>query len=209
MHICCNLDILGGCGDWYGRRNKPFAIMCRDVDSRRRYADPTEHELEMVTSPHRPIVLMEKVPSDITELASPGLDNIGMFLPYTGMHHVLFSTMEHDALVMTSANVPGEPMMVDNDRVLELGADYYLLHDQPIINRADDSVVRMLGDTTQFIRRSRGNMPYHIDIGHRRRRRGTGGTGEPDGLVASHGRYGRHSTSATGRKSASRIPEEA
>lgn len=188
MHICCNLDVLQRMRDWYGRRNKPFAIMCRDVDSLRRYADPTEHELEMVTSPHRPIVLMEKVPSDITELASPGLDNIGMFLPYTGMHHVLFSKMEHDALVMTSANVPGEPMMVDNDRVLELGADYYLLHDQPIINRADDSVVRMLGDTTQFIRRSRGNMPYHIDVGIGGDVVALGAQENLTGSVASHGR---------------------
>ena len=163
MHICCNLDILQRMRDWYGRRNKPFAIMCRNVDTLRRYADPTDPELEMVTSPHRPIVLMKKVPSEITEIASPGLDNIGMFLPYTGMHHILFSEMEHDALVMTSANIPGEPMIIDNDRVLELGADYYLLHNQPIINRADDSVVRFLGDRTQFIRRSRGNMPYHLD----------------------------------------------
>ncbi len=188
MHICCNLDMLQEMRDWYGRRNKPFAIMCRDVEALRRYADPTDPELEMVTSPHRPIVLMRKIPSDITETASPGLDNIGMFLPYTGMHHILFSEMEHDALVMTSANIPGEPMIIDDDRVLELGADYYLLHDQPIVNRADDSVIRFLGDRTQFIRRSRGNMPYHLDTSLKGHVVAVGAQENLTGSVAADGR---------------------
>ena len=165
MHICCNLDRLDAMRGWYGRKEKPFAIMARDMDSLRRYGDPTEDEAELLQSPNRPIVLIRKKQSDITELASPGLDNIGMFLPYTGMHHLLFSKLRHDALVMTSANIPGEPMIVDDTKVKELVADYYLLHDQPILNRADDTVVRMLGDRTQFIRRSRGCVPYHLPIG--------------------------------------------
>ena len=165
MHICCNLDRLADMREWYGRRWKPFAIMAMDMDSVRRYGNPTAAESDLLQSPHRPIVLVEKIPSDITELASPGLDNIGMFLPYTGMHHLLFSQMKHDALVMTSANIPGEPMIVDDVRIKELHADYYLLHDQPILNRADDTVVRMLGDRTQFIRKSRGFVPCHVDIG--------------------------------------------
>ncbi|MBQ8179634.1 MAG: carbamoyltransferase HypF [Candidatus Methanomethylophilaceae archaeon] len=165
MHICCIPDRLGHLREWYGRREKPFALMVRDIDAVRRYADPTDSEVAELLSPRRPIVLLGKVPSGITELASPGLDNIGVFLPYTGMHHMLFSEMDCDALVMTSANVPGEPMVTDNVRALELGADAYLLHDQPILNRADDSVVRMLDDRTQFIRRSRGYVPFHIPTG--------------------------------------------
>ena len=123
MHICCSLDVLGEMREWYGRPNKPFAVMCRDMDALRRYADPTPEEESELLSPHRPIVLARKVPSGPTELASPGLDNIGVFLPYTGMHHILFSRLEHDALVMTSANVPGEPMVIDDVRARELGAD--------------------------------------------------------------------------------------
>jgi len=80
------------------------------------------------------------------------------------MHHLLFSYLENDALVMTSANVPGEPMIVDDARVKELGADLYLLHDQPILNRADDTVVRTIGSNTQYIRRSRGSVPFHLPI---------------------------------------------
>ena len=164
MHICCTLDRLGKMREWYGRKEKPFAIMARDLESLRKYGEPTEFEERLLESPNRPIVLIRKKESDLTELASPGLDNIGVFLPYTGMHHLLFSYLENDALVMTSANVPGEPMIVDDARVKELGADLYLLHDQPILNRADDTVVRTIGSNTQYIRRSRGSVPFHLPI---------------------------------------------
>ncbi len=164
MHICCTLDRLGKMREWYGRKEKPFAIMARDLESLRKYGEPTEFEERLLESPNRSIVLIRKKESDLTELASPGLDNIGMFLPYTGMHHLLFSYLENDALVMTSANVPGEPMIVDDARVKELGADLYLLHDQPILNRADDTVVRTIGSNTQYIRRSRGSVPFHLPI---------------------------------------------
>ena len=164
MHICCTLDRLGKMREWYGRKEKPFAIMARDLESLRKYGEPTEFEERLLESPNRSIVLIRKKESDLTELASPGLDNIGMFLPYTGMHHLLFSYLENDALVMTSANVPGEPMIVDDARVKELGADLYLLHDQSILNRADDTVVRTIGSNTQYIRRSRGSVPFHLPI---------------------------------------------
>lgn len=187
MHICCNLDVLPRMRGWYGRRNKPFAAMARDMDSLRRYADPTEREESELTSPHRPIVLVRKIESEVTELLSPGLDNVGMFLPYTGMHHILFSKLEHDALVMTSANIPGEPMLIDDSQVFELNADAYLLHDQPISNRADDSVVRMFGDRTQFIRRSRGHVPFGIDLGMKGDAVGLGAQENLTGCVASDG----------------------
>ena len=164
MHICCTLDNLETMREWYGRKEKPFAVMARDMDALRNYGEPTSFEEKLLTSPNRPIVLVKKKESKITELASPGLDNIGMFLPYTGMHHLLFSELQHDALVMTSANIPGEPMIVEDERIKELGADLYLLHDQPILNRADDTVVRAMDSNTQFIRRSRGNVPYHMPI---------------------------------------------
>ncbi len=164
-HICCTLEHASELREWYGRKEKPFAIMVRDMDALRRYCDPTPAESEFLQSPGRPIVLVRKVPSDITEVLSPGLDNIGVFLPYTGMHHILFSLLDHDALVMTSANPPGEPMAVTDEDARRIGVDAWLLHDQPIVNRADDTVLRVLDGTTQFIRRSRGSMPYHIDTG--------------------------------------------
>ena len=80
------------------------------------------------------------------------------------MHHILFDILGEDALIMTSANVPGEPMILNDEDILTLGADAYLLHDQEIVNRADDSVVRMYRKNRFFIRKSRGAVPSHIDV---------------------------------------------
>ena len=164
MHICCTLDHIVKLREWYGRMQKPFAIMVKDEQAIKKYGTPTKEESDNISSPHRPIVLIKKKESDLTELISPGLDNIGIFLPYTGAQHILFSHLENDALIMTSANVPGEPMILDDHEITELGADMYLLHDQQIINRADDSVLRMFGDRTFFIRKSRGHIPSYISI---------------------------------------------
>jgi len=187
MHICCTLDRIDDMREWYGRKRKPFAIMVRDMDAVRRYADPTPEEEAMLQSPSRPIVLVKKRDVPGIESASPGLDNIGIFLPYTGMHHILFSKLQHDALLMTSANLPGEPMITDDIRIMELGADAYLLHDQEIINRADDTVLRMLDDRTQYIRRSRGSIPFGLRFGKAGNTVALGAQENLTGSVASGG----------------------
>ncbi len=187
MHICCTLDRIEDMRVWYGRKKKPFAIMVRDMDAVRRYADPTPDEERMLQSPSRPIVLVKKKDVPGIEPASPGLDNIGIFLPYTGMHHILFSHLHHDALLMTSANLPGEPMITDDARITELGADVYLLHDQEIVNRADDTVLRMLGDRTQYIRRSRGSIPFGLRFGRKGDAAALGAQENLTGSVASDG----------------------
>ena len=188
MHICCLLSETARMREWYGRRQKPFAIMVRDLDSVRKYGEPTPEEEEQLTSPFRPIVLIRKKDSDVTELISPGLDNIGVFLPYTGMHHILFDILGEDALIMTSANVPGEPMILDDNDILALGADAYLLHDQEIVNRADDSVVRMYGKNKFYIRKSRGAVPCHIDIPLKGHAVAVGAQENLAGAVAVNGR---------------------
>ncbi|MCL2711807.1 MAG: carbamoyltransferase HypF [Methanomassiliicoccaceae archaeon] len=162
MHICSRADNVKNVREWYGRSQKPFAVMIRDKDSVLRYAEPTECELSEMTSRYRPIVLVKKKVNDITEQISPGLDNIGIFLPYAGAHHVLFDAMRTDAVIMTSANIPGEPMILNDSEIKKMNADAYLLHDQKIINRADDTVLRIYKEHTSFIRRSRGYTPSHI-----------------------------------------------
>jgi hydrogenase maturation protein HypF len=161
MHICCTLDSLDRLRMWYGRPQKPFAIMVRDMDTLEKYGEPDDDEKRAVASPHRPIVLVKK--KDVPENVAPGLDNVGIFLPYTGMQYLLFDNLEEDALVMTSANPPGEPMITNDSDVMEMGADAYLLHNQDIINRADDSVLRIYRGHTFFIRKSRGNIPSFIE----------------------------------------------
>lgn len=187
-HICCGLDRVEELRRWYGRPQKPFAIMARDMEAVGRYADPTQEEETAMLSPGRPIVLCRKKSMDIMEDVSPGLDNVGMFLPYTGMHHILFSRMKTDALVMTSANPPGEPMAVSDADALRIEADAWLLHDQEIVNRADDTVLRMLGNRTQFIRRSRGYVPYHVSVADSGDAVALGAQENLAGAIASGGR---------------------
>jgi hydrogenase maturation protein HypF len=163
MHICARIDSVKELRKWYGRLHKPFAVMVKNEKILKQYAEPTAYELSEIASEYRPIVLMKKKMNDITESISPGLDNIGMFLPYTGAHHILFDSMRTEAMIMTSANIPGEPMIVD-DKIYRMNADAYLLHNQKIINRADDTVLRMHGKRTSFIRRSRGYTPWYIDV---------------------------------------------
>jgi hydrogenase maturation protein HypF len=164
MHLCCTFSTLPRMRQWYRRREKPFAIMVRDMDAVRKYASPDRHEEELLWSSHRPIVLLPKIGSDVTEMVAPGLGNIGVFLPYTEMQHILFSELKVDALVMTSANVPGEPMVLRDEDALALGAECYLFHDREIVNRCDDSVVRSFEHGTFYIRKSRGHIPVAVDF---------------------------------------------
>ncbi|UAL08123.1 MAG: carbamoyltransferase HypF [Candidatus Methanogranum gryphiswaldense] len=188
MHICCILDNIKEIREWYGRKYKPFAIMVRDIESTKRYATLTDNERRELQSPHRPIVLVKKKCTKLTEQISPGLDNIGIFLPYTGMQHLLFEYLQADALIMTSANAPGEPMITSDSEALRLGADMYLLHDQAILNRADDSVLRLYDDNRSFIRKSRGSIPSFLETNFKGSVIAVGAQENLAGAVAKKGR---------------------
>ena len=189
MHICCLPERIGELRKAYHRPQKPFAIMVNDLETAERFVYLTEKERELLTSPNRPIVLAEKKDEGLCEGLAPGLDNIGIFLPYTGMQHILFDCLAHDALIMTSANIPGEPMILRDEDVLEeLTADCYLFHDQRIINRADDSVVRAYGDRILFIRKSRGFIPSYLTTRSDVCTVGIGAQENLSGTVAAYGR---------------------
>jgi hydrogenase maturation protein HypF len=188
MHICSTLPTLPRLREWYHRKEKPFAIMVRDMDAARKYGLPTELEVEHLRSYHRPVVLVRKSDLPVNEEISPGLGTVGMFLPYSGMHHLLFRHLKEDALVMTSANVPGEPMVLRDSDALELNAEAYLMHDREIINRCDDSVLRTYDRHTYFIRRSRGHIPSSIDIPLKGQAIGLGAQENLCGAVAKDGR---------------------
>jgi len=165
MHLCCNLDEIPRFRGWYKRPQKSFAIMVRNFETAQKYGKITDYEKKILTSNKRPIVLLEKLKG---EQASPGLNTIGIFLPYTGLHHLLFSYLKSDALLMTSANIPGEPMLIKNEDAFLLGADYYLLHNRKIPNRIDDSVVKIWNKKTFFIRKSRGFVPDPIHVTYKK-----------------------------------------
>ena len=166
MHLCCNLDQICRFREWYGRPQKAFAIMVKDIETAKKYGRITEHEEALLFSKSRPIVLVEKIG---LEEASPSLNTLGIFLPYTGLHYLLFSYLKSDALVMTSSNVPGEAMITTDEEAFSIDADIYLLHNRAIPNRVDDSVVRMWGSNTFFIRKSRGYVPEPIAVDYKSR----------------------------------------
>ncbi|MEM3027177.1 MAG: carbamoyltransferase HypF [Candidatus Bathyarchaeia archaeon] len=150
--------------------NKPFAIMSPSLEEVRKYAIVSKDEEELLTSFARPIVVLRKQdPFPLSDLISPGLHTVGVMLPYSGIHYLLFHYMsrKQPALVMTSANFPGEPMVISNNEAFErLGgiADYFLLHDRDIWTRCDDSVLRVIDGRRIFLRRSRGYVPMPIAL---------------------------------------------
>ncbi|MFO8109141.1 MAG: carbamoyltransferase HypF [Thermoplasmata archaeon] len=155
MHIVSTLDRIPELRRRYGRSQKPFAIMVKDLETARKYAHITREDV--FTGPRRPIMIYEK--KEPLEKVAPGLPTVGMMLPYTPLHHILFDGISEDALVMTSANLPGEPMIIKNRDAFSLDLDCYLLHDRKIANRIDDSLIRVHGDELCPIRRSRGYVP--------------------------------------------------
>lgn len=165
MHINCILSKINEFRKWYGRPFKPFAIMVRDVEVAMKYAEINEDEKKVLESSARPIVLLKKKEATPEEIA-PGLPYVGIYLPYSAFHHILFKYLKNDAIVSTSANFPGEPMIIKNEDIFSLNAHYYILHNLDIINRIDDSLLKIKSGRTLFIRKSRGYVPEIIKVGH-------------------------------------------
>lgn len=151
------------------KMEKPFAIMARDLNMVRSFAEVNPAEEILLKSWQRPIVLLKKSENYwLSEHLSPKLHNIGVMLPYTALHHLLFNHID-EPLVMTSANLPDEPTIKDEDEAfdrLSKIADYFLMHNRRIHQRSDDSVIRVINDKPIFLRRSRGYVltPIEIDV---------------------------------------------
>ena len=147
------------------RPNQAFAVMSKDLKSVQNYAQLSEKEISTITSNKRPIVILKKKDNyPFPESLSPGLHNIGVMLPYSPMHYLLFDEGDIDTYVMTSANIPGEPMMIENSEIINGVNDYSLVHNRRILNRCDDSVIRFRNNELSFIRRSRGYTPEPYTI---------------------------------------------
>lgn len=150
------------------RLQKPLAVMARDLEAARSFAEVTTAEAKLMTSYVRPIVLLRKRSDfDLSDQIAPGLHNIGVMLPYTGLHSMLFDETNERALVMTSANPPDEPIIKDNEEAfvrLKDVVDYFLVHNREISQRCDDSVIRSIGGRTTLLRQSRGYAPAPIPV---------------------------------------------
>ncbi len=102
------------------RREKPFAIMAKSLEAAKGFAEVGSKEQELLTSPARPIVLLNKSSNyNLSPLVAPHLHNVGVMLPYTGLHYMLFDQVEDPAFVMTSANPPNQPIVKDNEQALK------------------------------------------------------------------------------------------
>ena len=164
------------------RNGKPFALMVANAESAARHVGMDDDERRLLEGAARPIVLLRRR-EDAPELApdiAPGLAWLGVMLPYTPLHYLLF----HEAagrpegtgwlrepqeltLVMTSANPGGEPLAIGNEEARERLAgiaDLIVDHDRDILIRADDSVTRKLAGAPAFLRRGRGHVPEPIRL---------------------------------------------
>jgi hydrogenase maturation protein HypF len=150
------------------RLQKPLAVMAKDLEATSSFAEVAPAEAESMSSYVRPIVLLRKRSDfDLSEQIAPSLHNIGVMLPYTGLHSMLFDETSERAFVMTSANPPNEPIIKDDEEAfarLRDVVDYFLVHNRRISQRCDDSVVRLLDGTVTLLRRSRGYAPAPIPV---------------------------------------------
>lgn len=136
------------------RVEKPFAIMVPNLEAAEELCDVSAAGRDVLQSVQRPIVLLRrKEVTAVAEQVAPFNRDLGVFLPYTPLHHLLFADGGFTALVMTSGNLSEEPIAIDNDEArTRLGslADYFLVHNREILLRCDDSVVRVRPNVNSF-----------------------------------------------------------
>lgn len=165
------------------RQEKPLAVMVANLPSARQWVTLSAKEEEILSSPLHPILLAAKKAPHTLDTVAPGLSEVGIMLPYTPLHGLLFHSLagepagmqwfENQAfpfvLVMTSANYSGDPIIAENEEALQaLGnvADAFLMHNRDIVIRCDDSVLRVEDNKTLWVRRSRGAVPQAIALAH-------------------------------------------
>lgn len=149
------------------RDAKPFAVMFRDISAVTLYCHLNAEEEKELTSWRRPVLILNQK-NKLADQVNCGLGTIGAMLPYLPFHYLLFRRLETPAVVLTSGNLSDEPIIID-----DTSANTYLMpvtgsvvsNNREIINRSDDSVVRIIDKKLSIIRRSRGYVPAPVDLG--------------------------------------------
>ncbi|MBQ0807000.1 MAG: carbamoyltransferase HypF [Porticoccus sp.] len=151
------------------RPHKPFALMARDISVIHHYCEITEQEQQLLESPAAPIVILSQCSSSIHPLPeniAPDQNRLGFMLPTTPLHHLLLAEFD-TPLIMTSGNPSGEPQCIDNQQALDklsTIADLFVLHNRDILNRCDDSIVQVVNQQRQLLRRARGFAPAPLSL---------------------------------------------
>jgi hydrogenase maturation protein HypF len=170
FHLACdakNSEVVASLRSRKYREDKPFAVMCRDLEEVKQHCEVNEEEEKLLRSVERPIVILKrKEGSAIAHAVAPYQNTLGVMLPYSPLHHLLLEG-SLKTLVMTSGNVSDEPIAYRNEesksRLVNI-ADYFLFHNREIHMRCDDSVTRVFEGTPYILRRSRGYVPFPIKL---------------------------------------------
>jgi hydrogenase maturation protein HypF len=176
FHLACdalNEAAVALLRDRKGRAEKPFAVMMPNLVTVRRFCKLNDEETRTITSPVAPIVLLDAQGEKLASNIAPFVRTLGVMLPYSPLHHLLFGHPEIPhlekpiALVMTSGNRSEEPIVRGNreavDRLGDL-VDALLVHNREIVLRADDSIVRVIDNRATTFRRSRGLVPRELAL---------------------------------------------
>ena len=152
------------------REEKPFAVMVPSLEAARQACAISEMEERLLRSPEAPIVLLRRQEdgSDIAHEVAPGNPFLGVMLPYTPLHHLLLARLGFP-IVATSGNRSDEPICIDETEALERLrgiADFFLIHNRPIVRHVDDSVARVMLGRELVMRRARGYAPLPIQLQH-------------------------------------------
>jgi hydrogenase maturation protein HypF len=168
FHLACDATLQNAVQKLRNRKyryHKPLALMARDINIISEYCYINDLEKQLLTSSAAPIVLLKiKDNSKLASDLAPGQNTLGFMLPYTPLHHLILRRMKVP-IVLTSANISNEPQCINNEDAkdkLSKIADYFLLHNRDIVNRVDDSVVRVIDNKIQTLRRARGYAPAPI-----------------------------------------------
>jgi hydrogenase maturation protein HypF len=168
FHLACDATLENAVQKLRNRKHryhKPLALMARDMNIISEYCYINDLEKELLTSSAAPIVLLKiKDNHQLASSIAPGQNTLGFMLPYTPLHHLILKRMKVP-IVLTSANISDEPQCINNEEAkdkLSKIADYFLLHNRDIVNRVDDSVVRVIDNKIQTLRRARGYAPAPI-----------------------------------------------
>ena len=150
------------------REEKPFAVMFPGIEKVKADCEVSKFEERLLSSAESPIVLLKKKNQklSVADNISPGNPFIGVMLPYTPLHHLLMKMLDFP-VVATSANISEEPMVISESIALEKLkniADFYLVHNRPIVRHVDDSIVRVISGQELVMRRARGYAPLPIPI---------------------------------------------
>ncbi len=165
FHIVCNAidtKVIKKLRRYKRRETKPFAIMCRDIDMIKEFANVNKIEEKVLLSKEAPIVLLN---SKINSIIAPNMNRIGCMLPYTALHSLFFDYFKNP-IIVTSANLGGEPIIITKEDIeLKLPfIDFVVDYNRDIVNSIDDSVVQVVDDDIQILRLSRGYAPKEIKL---------------------------------------------